>query len=292
MMSPVAMGWRGDTLWVRDVDLNRVNLISTDGTSLRTILDRMPAGQGRYVSGPAAALLSDGSLLGVGDAPSTVIASGQITSVPMVRFQEGSGDATRLRDLSLANLYGDQPPGPQQPGIHFQQRLSDNPLWSVAPDGSAIAVLDRPASRNVRDNHFTITIFNPSGAVRRERRIEYAPKRLTREVRDSVIKITLNLSGRPNIQIQSEVVFTPDFLPPVTELFLGTDGRVWLKREFTFAPLASWTILDSNLQTIRTVTMPNDFRILSALGDQVWGTRQDQDGMPYIVRYRLTAENR
>lgn len=289
MMFPFAMGWRGDTLWVRDIELNRVNLLSRDGEALRTILDRMPPSPGKYVSGPPAALLSNGWLLGVGDAPSMLVASGQVTSVPMVLFREGSTDARPLRELSLLNLYGNQAARPQQPLIHFQQRLSDAPLWHAAQDGSAIAVVDRPASSSATRSHFIVTILAPDGSTRVQRRIDYAPKPLSRGMRDSVVKITLNPSGRPNMQLSADVVYTPSFLPPITEVFVASDKRVWLRREFTLSAVAEWNIFDPELQLIRSIRLPADFSLLAASGDRFWGTRLGPDDVPYLVRYSLST---
>lgn len=288
MMWPLAMGWRADTLWVRDVELYRVNLISsTTGNPLRTILDRMPMGKGRYVSGPPAALLSDGSLLGVGDFPSTLVSNRQITSVPMMRFFEGGQEGHEIRILTLDNLYGDHPPTPTQPGVHFQQRLSDAPLWHVAHDGSAIALVDRLVSRDRAKGRYTVTIVGPAGVTLRQREIEYAPKALSRSLRESVIQQTLNQFGRSNMRLRPEVVFTPAYLPPVTELFLATDGRVWLKREFSTAPTTTWDVLNRELQPMGTVTLPTDFKMLAVDGDRIWGTRIGEVDVPFIVRYSL-----
>lgn len=291
MMWPLAFGWRGDTLWVRDVELQRVNLISSqDGSPLRTILDRMPFGKGRYVSGPPAALLSDGSLLGVGDFPSTLVANGQITSVPMVRFLEGRSAAREIRDLRLQNLYGDHPPTPQQPGVHFQQRLSDTPLWHAAHDGSAIAIVDRPASASGAKSRYTVTIIGPSGVISRQRQIDYIPTALSRSLRETVVRQSINPLGR-SVTLRPEVVFTPAYVPPVSELFLAADGRVWVKREYSTAPTTPWDVLNRELQHIETVNLPTDFKLLEVNGDHLWGTRVGEDDAPIIVRYSMRHQH-
>lgn len=287
---PNSMGWRGDTLWVRDTDLDRVTLFDSAGKSVRTLTLRMPSLGGSYVLGPPAALLADGSLLGVGDAPSTLVVNGRITSVPMVRFDESSAGRKVLRELSLANLYGDVLPASNRPGIQFVQRLADAPLWDVAADGSGIVVVDRLASTRPGPAQFRVTVYDPSGDVRAERAIDYTPVRVSGAFRDSVITHTLNPQRRPNFDYPSDAVYLPAFRPPVTDVVLTRDGRIWLRREFGFGVTREWDVLDARLIPVARVKLPADLQVLEATVNAVWGSGSDPDGAPYIARYRLVRQ--
>lgn len=286
-MWPLALGWRGDSLWVRDTELARVTLFDAEGRVARAISKQIPAVAGRYRAGPPAALLSDGALLGVGDAPTIMAANGQISAVPMVRYEEHADGAQLIRDLSLAHAYGNQPPSRSRPGIHFVQRLADSPLWDVAADGSAFVVVDRLAASNARTAEFVVTVYRPSGTVRTQRHVTYRPRPVSRAFRDSVIEQTLNPRGRAGISYEDDVVFTPGFRPPVTQVHLDRNGRVWLRREFTFSSEITWDILDGDLKTWGNVRLPADLKFLEAAGDTLWGSRTTSDDVPNVIRYRL-----
>jgi hypothetical protein len=286
--SPTEIGWRADTLWVRDADLGRVTFFDAEGRVGRALTARMPAVGGNYVTGPPAAILADGSLLGVGDAPSMAVASGRFTRVPMVRFDESGAGPRIMRELSLEHAYGTVPPSPKRPGVHFVQRLGDAPLWDVAADGSGIVVVDREAATDGRTAQLVVTVYAPSGDVRVQRRIEYAPVPVSRAFRDSVVRRTLNPKGLPDFEYQREAVYTPDFRPPVTQVMLAKDGRVWLRREFGYGAEVDWDVLDRELRPAGVVRLPTDFRAFEATVNALWGSRVGEDDVPYLVRYRLS----
>lgn len=287
---PLSFGWRGDTLWVRDSELGRITLFDREGKTHRTLTLRMPSLGGTYVLGPPAALLADGSLLGVGDAPSMFVVQGRITAVPMVHFGETDERPRILRELSLANSYGNVAPAANRAGIHFVQPLSDAPLWDVAPDGSGIVVVDRPASSRPATAQYTVTVYDPSGAVRGERRIDYTPVPVSRAFRDSVVRRTLNPLGRPNFDYAGEAVYTPLFRPPVTAVVLTRDGRIWLRREFGYDLHAEWDVLDSRLIPVARVRLPAEVEVFEATVNTVWGGGIDPDGVPYVIRFGLVRQ--
>jgi hypothetical protein len=284
-MWPLGLGWKGDTLWVRDVELGRVYLFGVDGRLHRTITKRMPLVGGRYMSGPPVSVLADGRLLGVGDAPSIMIADGHVKKVPMLIFSEQDESFRMIRELWQEHLYGNQPPGRTRPGVHFAQRLADAPLWTVAVDGSRIVVIDRSASEGPARTTFEVTVFDTSGAAVK-RSIPYLPRPVSKSFRDSVVQQSLNPKHLPG-EYDEEVVYTPAFRPPVTDAVLTRDGRLWLKREFSFEKQTDWDVLDSSLRIVGRVRLPSDFQLMDGSGDIIWGVRTGSDDVPYLSRYRL-----
>ncbi len=82
----------------------------------------------------------------------------------------------------------------------------------------------------------------------------------------------------------------PEFHPPVTSVLVGRNGSAWLRGEHVGTPQTTWRILSPEGALRGVVELPARFSPLLADGDRVWGREIGALDVPYIVRYRLTAE--
>ena len=77
----------------------------------------------------------------------------------------------------------------------------------------------------------------------------------------------------------------PPTQPPVTELHIGHDGSIWLRREMTVGAASDWLVLSPEGEVVGTVALPANLKILAAEQGRLWGVETDELDVPYIVRY-------
>jgi hypothetical protein len=94
---------------------------------------------------------------------------------------------------------------------------------------------------------------------------------------------------------------------PITSLFVGRDGLIWVRvatpsvevaseelgdagaqKRRRFASEVRYDVYQTNGQYRLSVRVPSGTQLLEADGDQVWGLVRDDDGLPAIVRFRVS----
>lgn len=82
----------------------------------------------------------------------------------------------------------------------------------------------------------------------------------------------------------------PGFFPPVTEVIIGTDGRIWLAREGLIPPppiARRYDVLDAGGRPAGMLTLERPGRIMAATSDAVWIVETDADDVPTLLRYPI-----
>lgn len=88
--------------------------------------------------------------------------------------------------------------------------------------------------------------------------------------------------------IRSAFAF-PEFQPPVQQIWLDNDQRLWIKRENTGDRLVDWIVLDADGWPGFQTSLPQTFRPMWSRDVDVWGTLPDEFEVPMLVKYRLDA---
>jgi hypothetical protein len=106
----------------------------------------------------------------------------------------------------------------------------------------------------------------------------------------------------------------PDTKPPIRDVELGADGRIWVQRAEpgvrepadTTAkrepgappPVDSWAepvrydVFEPDGQYLGVVTPPSGFRLMYMRGQHVWGILFDENDVPYVVRLRIESDKK
>jgi hypothetical protein len=122
----------------------------------------------------------------------------------------------------------------------------------------------------------------------------YQPVPLTKEkVRQWIEKLIAGGFGRAFTSedaarraVSADLV-TPAALPPLQRILISTNGELWLRREDLPNGPQVWEVLNqSGHLRGRFITPVGLFAFVAAVND-LWGTIEDGDGMPVLVRYRL-----
>ena len=288
-----AIGLRADSLWVSDGGLRRVSLFSPDGRFARSI--PVPAWRDGTAGAPvrSAALLDDGSVVGRANVGIMRIANGEVTREPLLRSHGADEAMDTVAWLSTRNqvIYAQLAPGRVLTG---PQMLGDAPLWRAAPSGSGLVVVEREAAEDGESATFSVTRYRADGSRLFRRDYRYRPLPVSPALIDSLVERHLQPPpGRsfPNRAAAERgirrALYQPRHRPPVSEVLVGTDESIWLRREELERGRAAWQVLAPDGLVRAMVSVPRGVRLLAVSENFVWGTAEDELDVPYLVRYRI-----
>jgi hypothetical protein len=291
---PSRLGWRGDTLWVGDSPQARISLFRPDGSFVRSItFTRAGPLTGGRPNIPGS-LLADGTVLGLWLSPMYTLAGPTPVVEPLVRFS-ARGDplgvlGRRQRRQEFARVRSGTS------STYFAQPFSDSPLTAVAPDGSGLVIVTRAAATSRGQASFSVRKVHFSGRTAFERAYTYTPRPLTGDAVESVVN--KHAGGMQEAKFRTppeaaarrlirEALYRPGYLAPVTDVVIGRDGTIWLRRESTGRAVFDWQVLDAAGRPIGRVSLPAKVAVQYADRSQVWGVELDELDVPTLVRFRV-----
>ncbi|MGH7475789.1 MAG: hypothetical protein ACRELD_05845 [Longimicrobiales bacterium] len=184
-------------------------------------------------------------------------------------------------------------------GIFGRQPFDDSELWDTSPDGRAIYFVRRDVARSEDAASFTVTRFTPEGDTALHARYRYRPERLSDGDREHHVSRWVDhvLGARgPGISRPDraraavlEQLYLPEYLPPITAMFAGVGGQLWLRREEPVGrEVVQWHVVGADGRVIAHAAVPVSVRLLFADDDHAYGTVTDELDVPYVVRYLIS----
>ncbi len=113
-----------------------------------------------YVSAMPRGLLQNGFAIGQALLAGPSDAAGAPDPV-LVRYRIGTGQMDTSLRLSVRNSERSHSNGSS--GARVVQPLSDDPLWSIAPDGSGFVIVYREAATTASHARFRVVWYNDDG---------------------------------------------------------------------------------------------------------------------------------
>lgn len=304
------MGFVADTLWVNDRSSSRISLFRTDGELIRTIAFApviADAPEGFGISLYPGTLRDDG-LISTSSriyVPPAGAPPDYELQVPTVRLDQSGKvvDTIRLRPVRMG------PPtrisivdGVQ---IQLPPLPPSDPLLLEGPGSEHLFAVERPPATDPSDARFTVIKIAQRADTVFRKELRYQPRPFT----DAFLGTLLAPSaaryaaairqGQPTADsatLASNAVFAlrnnlalPAFAPPVSMARVDVDGTLWLRREDQGGPSFGWIVLRPDGEPMGQLDVPRDVTIQWSDGETVWASVQDELGVPWAVRYRLTA---
>jgi hypothetical protein len=138
-------------------------------------------------------------------------------------------------------------------------------------------------------------VFTNGDGIQSERIVNLGGQRGTTSVRDAWIKEFLDASqvllarsgAMSRATAESELrkqIVVPQYIPEIEAAFLGRDGSVWLRRHTS----NEWIIVSPSGAVAGRVQVPADVRVTQVSMDQLWGITRDADGLPIVIRYKVS----
>lgn len=290
-------GLLGDTLWC--IDRTRVTYFGRDGTLLAAFsAPRLVVEDGGVrVSVMPYRLLPDGTLEGRGTGftyPPPGWA-GTNFRIPIVIFgQDGEvmdtigyhGYPIDMSNVRLLSLRG----GQAYP-IDNRTMPQSTPLRAEF-EGDSIHV-HRPAAADAEEGILTLLRLEESGDTIVRRELRYRPQPVEAAYRDSVLAAAIAsleslVASRSELGevVRAATTFSP-FYPPVTQLVVGHDGTIWLRRQTREADVTKWLLLEADGTPRGEIVAPGGASLLWADATSVYMNERDEFDVPWLVRYRL-----
>lgn len=296
------MGFLGDTLWVMDYGNYSLNYFDLDGGLLRTDKLDIDLGSPDNPNPPRPrGLRYDGTILAEAPTWSHQIASGELTSSALLRWDRAGNLLDTIATYPLANTSWEitDPDDERGPRSYASQPFTDTKIVGLSPVSDQILLVDRTAATSASTHTFHVTVTTFDGDTTFSREFEYAPISLEEGVVDSVVaRQTERLAQSPffsgmspskAVGLVRRGLYVPAYVPPVATAQFGRDGTVWIERERMDETALHWMVLDSEGRTVGRVAFPAAVWPLVTTSDAVWGMHFDELDVPYIVRYAVPS---
>ncbi len=287
------MGIRGDTLWVYDRRQTRFTEFSLDGGLLQVVTRRgttlpnvgrpvVPRARligGRYL---AIALEEQGDFMQGGNGVEHVIETDSM-GAPTGEFASARVSGVVARVIVDGKA------------LHLIRPLRSLPHTAWSANGHFVAHVDQALPDGDGPTNYRVTLFRTPQDTVYTSKLTQEAVRVASVAADSIHQSILQLLSRIGITSHAAVtavmdqVGVPEFWPPVNQIVVSSDGRVFLSRSSMSGEYLGWTVLRTDGKLAGTFRSDGRLEILAVHEDEIWGTVSDEFDIPYVVRYRLEA---
>lgn len=256
-----SMDWIGDSLWVADGRLPRVQVFSDTGRLLRGITAVLP---GSWGSGGGDVLVGFGNMPLGADVPFAVLA-----------YSRG---ATSIDTVAVFRV----PPSERFP-LPPAMALNRQPLLPTTIIGASPNHQRFCGAIPGAEEHVQLRCVDHRGRVRLDRNLQLEPRPLTTAVYDGVVK-AMSRGPERTEAILRDLIRRPRNLPLVLEMAVENVGGIWLRRTHDSETAPMWTRLSIDGSPTGLVLFPHGYRLLRADAELVWATSTDADGLQTVHR--------
>ena len=254
------MDWIGDSLWVADGRLPRVQMFSDTGHLIRVITTVRPAAWGA---------VGGDSLAGFGNVP-----LGRDVPFAVLSSYEGGSSVDTVAVFPL--IPAERFPLPPQMALNQQPLLPETVVgWS--PNHLRFCVA-RQDSESVQ-----VRCVDRRGAPVVNRSIRLEPRPVTDAVYDGVVKTWSRDPARTEAAMR-DLIRRPRYLPLVLDVRVDNEGGIWLRRSHDSESSAVWTQIRRDGSVGVTLTLPVGYRLLRVDAQTLWTTSSDNDGLQTVHR--------
>jgi hypothetical protein len=274
-----------DTLFVADLQNQRVNLYLLDGTSVRSfrvaLEDGIPFRWEGTADGRIVTQVRRMTFPGSTAPPDTMDAI-------LVRKSDGTVADTLMR-VPSGKTFSFAGGAPE---FNF---FTAEPQWALFGDKLLYGVNDE----------FRIGVYGPGGGLERvvSKPFERAP--VGQADQDAIVATLERLwkdAGVPQqavAQLKTAIHFAPNY-PAYAQMLAGPEGSFWVQRLQSLADLSAeeradfnplfdlgspaWDVFDGEGRYLGVVTMPRRFQPMRFVEDKIYGIQRDELDVQYIVR--------
>lgn len=288
---PSGLGVHGDRVWIYDSRLRRLSFFSLGGSLLETFSDQGAVpGEDEALRAVPVAGFDDGSLLGATDPLTLGRFRGRWGTFPVVRMSGDGVVLNRIGDIRVDGVIMTLWPG----GV-MTQPFQDHDLWAPTRDRDGIVVVKRAFPRE-RDAEYRVVRLDAGGDTVWERTYPVearpaGPDRV-RDIADSLKRIWSDT--RPDraddaARAIDAQIARPAFLSPVSRMWTGRSGHVWVERD-RIGEMAEYDVIGPGGRRLGTVALPRSWIVYAVAGDHVWVAIKDRMDVPSVHRFEISLE--
>lgn len=297
---PGRIGFRGDSIWVRDAANDRITFFNHNGRVLRVSTHR-PTDGNRESSPAPSTLLADKLALAL---PSFSVAPGaQVPTTPLLLVTEDGVIQDTLARVPMSHarwiITDPKRKEAQKLRIYAPNPFAGGAMYDATSDGqyaSWATYAMRPGEMRV-----DVAVLSVRGKRTTRFSVPYRPVPISAKLIEEVVdervsrlkSVPSPFSRIPDKRLREWAragLTHPNHLEPVTALVIAADGeRVLVRRELRAGSESVWEAYDMNGERVRRFTLPKQAEILEARGDTIWGVLPDSLNVPAIIRATLPS---
>lgn len=291
---PVRGGWLVDTLWISDVELNRITLISPELEVVRTLpplaaaiprpedSDRLPTFNFVF---PFAFYPGDVAL---------AVAMGSAGD-PLAEAFKGPPLIRVTSDGQLERLVLETPENRGSIAVRFDGGVASvsvpffaRPEWAVSPDGSRIVTVTTTVT-GPEGGTFRVRLYHAEdGTELFDRTYPFEGVAIPDHAVDSAIAARPEWMDRPEVrgafdEAKSQI---PPVYAPVRAILIGSDGRVWVGL-YQASQGDPWLVLSPSGEPIGRLIVAGNVSLRVVDASHAWALEEDEVGVESVIRYRL-----
>jgi hypothetical protein len=283
--SLLKLGLLGDTLWVVDPGNGRISLFNRDGDLIGTVAaPRIATERGSLFP---MYLRPDRNWVSGGVSGTPVAGAISTYTSPELLFDVDGALVDTLRNVEIVAV----PAGVAIDSISMPREalLPDHPIILHDP-GTRTMIVRRASPTSNAPSSFSIASISISGDTVFDISLEYAPIPVDDAYVDRVVE---QLAAGPRARLGAARIeralrsALPAYHPPVTQVRLGEDGTIWLRRERDRANEARYLIIESDGVVRGSVRLPGTVQIMWSGRDELVGMEPDDFDVPWLIRYRF-----
>jgi hypothetical protein len=255
-----SMNWVGDTLWVSDFRLPRVQFFNDTGKLIRVSTAILPATWG---AAEGARLVGFANQAVASDLPWVVLSHrigstsldtiGSFPMVPAARFPLPPTMTPNKQPLLPETVVGFSP--------NFRRFCGAMPV----------------------EDRLRVQCVDNQGNVILNHTLSLSPRALTDSIYASAVSAFVRLPERSESAVR-EMIRRPRALPLALSLMVDNEGVIWLGRSHRSEKTLRWVRLGQQGSVKDSVALQGQFRIMRVAGDTAWATAADQDGLQSLYR--------
>lgn len=292
---PAALGVVGDTVWVTDIRLQRLNLFSADGSFINSYSPAPVAlelAPGINISLRPGMLASDGTLVSMWSVAVPSDPPTDTVQIPTVRMDTAGAvlDTIRLeqwafqqrRTVTIAGRARMVPAAP-----------STFPLHADAPGGGTF-VVERPLAADSETGAFSVHRIDAAGDTVYQRSYRYRPLPWNDAAIDSVVArhvsaMRMDADAGAAAAETRKAIAMPAFQPGVSTARAGSDGSLWIQMQDAASDRARWILLDGEGVARGALVLSRRATLRPVTADMIWVQEPDDMDVPWLVRYRIAG---
>lgn len=288
---PWTLGWLGDTLYVTDESGAYALFLDSGGSAIKRRSFAAPRPQPPFVRTSFSRFLDGGRVLFEAVASVEAMASGLVSSTPLLAAADGIGAVDTLAwlarrqvvmriDLDSATM------------SFVGQPFGDGALFAVGTNGERIVVADREVDASSPAPTYAITALTAHGDTLFRRHYDYEPIRMRESWKAAAMdQVAGRLSAPPGMSHEElvsrirQAIYLPAWLPPVSRIVLDRVGRVWVRREVVPGNNSiRWETLSPSGAREGSLELPTSLSVRAADGFVLWATEAAEARMHRLWR--------
>ena len=288
----------GDTITVVDSKLRRVTQLTRAGQSFTHQATKFP---------PRARMLgstSTGALVYLEELNSYSLAQGNRATSAVIQDLSTSRELATRRIVAGSSVWGVATNGLSVVGLKHLEPVSRDGLVAISPSGQRVVIVNRNAPDGPGIATQSVEVMTAAGkpfARFEVRRTAIAVDRVL--VDEELARLAKNVmrlkpgafpSEAAVIENARDQLGIPKYHPIISGVVVDSDSTMWIAESRPMMRAADegsvrvasvvWNRVDLSGRVLRRVRVPEGIELIAARGDVIWGTTENDDGIPLVVR--------